>query len=119
MTRKLLGFDFTGAMGVLNKPALSFDELPTMSDALFRRVHLFANGFLAHDSTRWRSLSKQRRKRLAVPVRHSGRNAGCYVLSRHNDRSRRAATLIRRVHTRASRTIVNDIKYEKIFWIFP
>jgi hypothetical protein len=37
---------------------LSFDKLPTMSDALFRRVHLFANGFLAHAGTRWQSLSK-------------------------------------------------------------
>lgn len=89
-----------------------------MRDALFRRVHLFANGFLAHDSTRWRSLSKQRRKRLAVPVRHSVA-ASYAALSRHNDRSRRAAILIRRIHTRASRTIVSDIKYEKIFWILP
>lgn len=89
-----------------------------MRDALFRRVYLFANGFLAHDSTRWRSLSQQRRKRLAVPIWHSG-CGGYAAVSRRNDSSRRAATLIRRIHTRASRTIVSDIKYEKIFWILP
>jgi hypothetical protein len=51
LARKLLGFDFAGAMGIFNEPALSFDKLPTMRDALFRRVHLFAKSFLAHDST--------------------------------------------------------------------